>query len=265
MADSDQEVRAGMNISLEQYEKLNPKCELEVEGKKLTFATPTTFTLWRVESLFTKEPWTIEWLNELTHQDVLLDVGANVGMYTIWAAAVRCCSVIAIEPESMNYSILNKNISVNNLDQLAQAYCLGLSDVNQFSRLNMRDMRAGGSNHSAGAALDFNLRPITAAFQQGCVICRLDDLVDRGSIPIPSRIKIDVDGFEHKVVSGAVRTLENPRVKSLLIETNTNLPEHIEMVRDLEQLGFGYSPEQVARAIRKSGTFEGVAEYVFRR
>jgi len=57
----------------------------------------------------------------------------------------------------------------------------------------------------------------------------------------------------------------NPSVKSLLIETNTNLPEHRKMVRDLEDLGFKFSAEQVSRSIRKSGTFEGVAEYVFRR
>ena len=60
-----------MSMSLEQYETLNPKCELEFEGTKLTFATPTVFTRWRVESIFTKEPWTIEWLNELTPQDLL--------------------------------------------------------------------------------------------------------------------------------------------------------------------------------------------------
>jgi len=82
---------------------------------------------------------------------------------------------------------------------------------------------------------------------------------------VPSIIKIDVDGFEHKVISGANRMLQNSNVKSLLIETNTKLDEHKKMVQDLEALGFKFSSEQVARAIRKSGTFEGVAEYVFRR
>jgi hypothetical protein len=90
-------------------------------------------------------------------------------------------------------------------------------------------------------------------------------LIEKRYIPVPSRIKIDVDGFEHKVISGANRTLQNPNVKSLLIETNTKLDEHKKMVQDLEGLGFKFSSEQVARAIRKSGTFEGVAEYVFRR
>jgi FkbM family methyltransferase len=254
-----------MSMSLEQYETLNPKCELEFEGTKLTFATPTVFTRWRVESIFTKEPWTIEWLNELTPQDLLLDIGANVGMYTVWAAATRGCHVIAIEPESSNYAILNKNILQNDLDKLVQAFSIGLSNVNEFCMLNMQDLRTGGSNHAAGEALNFNLKPMSTKFQQGCVVFKLDDLIEKNYIPVPSRIKIDVDGFEHKVISGANKTLQNSKVTSLLIETNTNLDEHKKMVQDLEILGFKFSSEQVARAIRKSGDFEGLAEYVFRR
>jgi len=254
-----------MSMSLEEYEKLNPKCEIEFEGTKLTFATPTTFTRWRVESIHTKEPWTIEWLNELTPQDLLLDIGANVGMYTIWAAAIRRCHVIAIEPESSNYSILNKNILQNNLDKLVKAYSIGLSNVNEFCMLNMQDLRAGGSNHAAGEALNFNLQPMATKFHQGCVVFKLDDLIEKKYIPVPTRIKIDVDGFEHKVISGANKTLQNPNVKSLLIETNTKLDEHKKMLHDLEGLGFKFSSEQVERAIRKSGIFEGLAEYVFRR
>jgi len=254
-----------MSMSLEQYETLNPKCELEFEGTKLTFATPTVFTRWRVESIFTKEPWTIEWLNELTPQDMLLDIGANVGMYTVWAAAIRRCHVIAIEPESSNYSILNKNILQNNLDKLVQAYSIGLSNLNEFCMLNMQDLRVGGSNHAAGEPLNFNLKPMSTKFQQGCVVFKLDDLIEKKYIPVPSRIKIDVDGFEHKVISGANKTLQNSKVKSLLIEINTNLDEHKKMVQVLESFGFKFSSEQVARAIRKSGNFEGLAEYVFRR
>jgi hypothetical protein len=131
--------------------------------------------------------------------------------------------------------------------------------------LNMQDLRTGGSNHAAGEALNFNLKPMSTKFQQGCVVFKLDDLIEKNYIPVPSRIKIDVDGFEHKVISGANKTLQNPNVKSLLIETNTKLDEHKKMVHDLDGLGFKFSSEQVERAIRKSGTFEGVAEYVFRR
>lgn len=49
------------------------------------------------------------------------------------------------------------------------------------------------------------------------------------------------------------------------IDTNQNLAEHMQVVTQLESLGFRYDPAQVAAAERKSGAFKGVAEYVFRR
>jgi hypothetical protein len=54
-------------------------------------------------------------------------------------------------------------------------------------------------------------------------------------------------------------------VRSLLIEVNQNLPDHMAMVKELAALGFSYDRAQVAAAERKSGAFEGCAEYVFRR
>jgi hypothetical protein len=78
-------------------------------------------------------------------------------------------------------------------------------------------------------------------------------------------MKIDVDGIEPKVIAGARNTLADPAVRSLLIETNQNLEDHRQMVAELNALGFRHDPVQVARAERKDGTFEGVAEYIFRR
>ena len=69
-----------------EYEKLNPRCQLVHEGMTMQYSTPTTFTKWRVESFFEKEPSTVEWLAGFAPGAVLVDVGANVGMYSIWAA-----------------------------------------------------------------------------------------------------------------------------------------------------------------------------------
>ena len=71
-------------LTLEEYEKLNPRCQLVHEGVTMRYCTPTTFTKWRVDSFFEKEPSTVEWLTSFTPGAVLVDVGANVGMYTIW-------------------------------------------------------------------------------------------------------------------------------------------------------------------------------------
>jgi len=252
-------------LTLEEYEKLNPRCEILHQGMKVFFVTPTVFTKWRVDSLFEKEPVTIQWIAKFAPDDVLVDVGANVGMYTIWAAKTRGVKVFAFEPEAQNYALLNRNIALNALGGLVKAYCLGLSDQAGYSELHLSNLQLGGSCHSLGERVDFAHRPMKPVFSQGCVAARLDDLVAGGVVLPPDHIKIDVDGFEPKVIAGARRVLEDGKVRSLLIETNQNLADHLQMVEDLKSLGFRYDPVQVAAAERKSGAFKGVAEYVFTR
>ncbi|MBS1217233.1 MAG: methyltransferase FkbM family [Proteobacteria bacterium] len=254
-----------MELTLEQYEQLNPRCEIEHDGVNMVFSTPGTLTRWRVESIHSKEPWTLEWIASFQPDEILLDCGANVGMYTVWAAATRRVRVYAFEPESQNYALLNRNIQNNRLQHRVKAYCMGLSDQSGLFDLHMADMRVGGSCHAVGEALDFEHKPLQAQFVQGCVAGTLDELVAGGAVPVPNHIKIDVDGFEPKVIAGARATLADPRVRSLLIETNPNLEDHRAMVRELNALGLLHDPAQVRRAERKDGTFKGVAEHVFRR
>lgn len=252
-------------LTLEEYEKLNPRCELQHGGVRVVYATPNTFTKWRVDSLFAKEPVTLQWIAEFGPGEVLVDVGANVGMYTIWAAKTRGARVFAFEPEAQNYALLNRNIALNELGERVKAYCLALSDQAGYFELHLSSLQAGGSCHSLGERVDFEHKPMTPVFSQGCIAARLDDLVGAGVLPAPHYIKIDVDGFEPKVISGAYRVLRGASVRSMLIEVNQNLPDHRQMVAELAALGFRYDPAQVAAAERKSGAFKGVAEYVFRR
>lgn len=254
---------AGMTI--QQYESLQPRAMVEHNGVRMTFSVPSQMALWRAQTIREKEPCTLEWIAEFQADDVLLDCGANVGMYTIWAAATRGVQVVAFEPEAQNYALLNRNIQLNDLAGRVHAYCLGLSDISGLTQLHMNDMRVGGSCHAVGEALDFRLQPLRTNFVQGCVVSRLDDLIAEGAMPVPTHIKIDVDGFEHKVIEGARRTLRNRAVKTLLIETNPALSEHRGMIEVLADLGFGFSEAQVAAAARKDGAFKGVAEHIFRR
>jgi FkbM family methyltransferase len=252
-------------LTLEDYEKLNPRCELTHNGQNVVYATPNMMTRWRVDSLFQKEPCTIDWIAGFASGDVLVDVGANVGMYTVWAAKTRRARVWAFEPESQNYALLNRNIALNGLSGLIKAYCLALSNDSGLSELHLSEQKVGGSCHSLGEQVDFRHQPMQPAFSQGCVAARLDDLVAAGVVPSPDYIKIDVDGFEPKVIAGAARVLREQKVRSLLIEVNQNLPDHMQMVAELTALGFAYDRAQVAAAERKSGAFKGCAEYVFRR
>lgn len=256
---------AAVQITLEQYEGINPCAAIDHEGVRMVFATPSVLTLQRVQTIREKEPWTLEWIAGFREGDVMVDVGANVGMYTIWAARTRGARVIAFEPEAQNYALLNRNIQLNGLAGRVTAYCMGLSDRPGYTALHMADLRAGASCHSVGEALDFRHEPMAVRFTQGCIAATLDELVASGVVPAPHHIKVDVDGFEPKVIAGARATLADPRLRSLLVETNRNLQDHRDMVAAIEAAGFRCDPAQVARAERKSGAFQGVAEHVFQR
>lgn len=238
---------------------------IKVDGRAMRFHTPNRMTQWRVESLFTKEPHTVAWLQEMQSGEVLVDIGANVGMYSIFAAVVRGVKVVAFEPESQNYALLNSNIALNQLSGTVTAYPLALSDRSGADALYLSEFSAGGSCHSFGEQVGFDLKPRGSAFSQGAFSVPLDQLVSTGAVPVPDHIKLDVDGFEHKVLAGAAQTLRDPKVKTVLVELNTHLVEHQGAIRLLEQLGFNYDPAQAKGALRSSGAFEGVGEFIFRR
>lgn len=232
------------------------------DGTRIQFITPNETTLWRAETLFTKEPITIQWIDTFQPGETFLDVGANVGGYTVWAAKRRNVKVVAIEPENGNFDLLAQNIALNNCD--AVAACMALTDVPMQGTLYLSSKELGGSCHTFGAPVDYMLRP-RQGISQECAGAPLDVLIEHHDFPIPNHIKIDVDGFEFKVIAGMQKTLANPQLKSMLIEVNTNLAEHQEMITHLESIGWKYDKAQVERALRKQGPFKGCGEYVFTR
>ena len=100
-------------MDIRQYEQLKPSVAVKIENQKLRYNTLNQNTVWRVQTLFSKEPATINWLNRMDERTILIDVGANVGMYSIYAAKLKNAHVYAFEPESQNYSTLIKNIISN--------------------------------------------------------------------------------------------------------------------------------------------------------
>ena len=252
-------------ISIEDYEGLNPHAVVSYQDHKLIYCTPNIATLWRVQTLTEKEPVTIEWIAGFDEGAVLVDVGANVGMYTMLAAVTRAAMVYAFEPESQNYALLNKNIVMNKVFDRVRAWPVALSDATSFGEIHLAEFKVGSSCHAYGEALNFKLEPQRFPYLQGAVSATLDQLVSDGVVPMPDHIKIDVDGFEHKVIAGAREVLGGSRLRSLLIEVNSALEPHQQLIAELVRFGFHFDPAQVARAERKDGPFKGVAEYLFRR
>jgi FkbM family methyltransferase len=228
------------------------------DGTDAVFYTPNDTTKWRANTLFTKEPCTIAWIDSFKKGEVFYDIGANVGGYSIWAAKRRGVKVYAFEPEASNYAVLCKNMTLNDVD--GAAYCLALKEHRQdmFSTIYLSTQESGGSCNTFGEAVGPDLKA-RKGIPQGAFGITLDTVA--ANLPQPDHIKIDVDGLEHRVISGGPRTIAN--AKSLLVEVNTNLPEHLEMVEKITDMGFTYDQLQVDAATRKDGAFKGCAEYVF--
>jgi FkbM family methyltransferase len=229
--------------AIAEYERLSPVYRVDHAGRRILFSTPTGPTRWRAERLFVNEPATLDWIAGLASGEVLLDVGANVGMYAIWAAATRGVRVFALEPESQHYATLNRNIQLNGLSELVTAYCLAASNVRKRSLLHVKSFAAGQALHAFDEPYSTEdstikiLAPFDPAHRQGCLSATIDDLVADG-MPAPDHVKIDVDGFENLVVAGAQRTIASRTVRSLLIETNLNLAGHRAFVDWLAAVGY---------------------------
>jgi len=254
-----------MRTLVERYQNLDPIRDVKLGNKIIKYCTPNLMTLGRVWNLFDAEPVTIEWILNFNENEILFDIGANVGTYGIFASVMKNAIVYAFEPESQNFSLLTKNIIYNDLSERMTAWPVAISDEQKFSLLNLWGFRAGNSHHFFDESKNFKLEEENFPFVQGAVSTTIDTLVDAEIIPIPDHIKIDVDGIEDKVVQGAWNTLSNPAVQSVLIELNTNLEQHRLIPPKLEELGFAYDLEQVRESMRTDPRHAGISEHVFRR
>lgn len=244
-------------MTLDEYERIVPNAQ--VDG--LTFLTPNQHCAWRVQTLYTKEPDTIDWIRKMPAGSLLYDVGANMGQYSL-VAAQRGIRVHAFEPESQNFALMIRNIILNNYSDLITGWPLALSDTFSLDVLHLSSLVAGGSCHAFGDAVDFKGRPHAFAHKQGSVATTMDDFA--GKYDYPDYIKIDVDGFEHLVVAGGLQSFEH--AKSVLIEINTNYPQHVEYILPkMADLGFNYDEEQALSSRRKEGPFTGVGNIIWYR
>ncbi len=183
---------------------------------------------WRAQTFHTEEPDTVAWLDTLGPADVLWDVGANVGLYAIYAAKFRRCQVVAVEPESQNYAVLVQNIVLNGVGDRCCPTNVALAHASGLGRLRVPYLTQGGAYNtfvglgradrplpeSVEAVRDPHHTPI----EQLVAGFALDDLVEWYGLPAPTHLKIDVDGLEPDIVEGAARTLAS--VRGVLIEIN---------------------------------------------
>ena len=239
-----------------------PSVMIKTKHGDLLLNVDSPVMLMRAKTFFDKEPETLEWIDSMSGDDVLYDVGSNVGIYSLYAA-IKGLNVYAFEPESLNYAELNKHIYNNNLSEKIKAYNIGLADKTVFDQLNLSTFKKGWSMHTATTARDFEHKEFTPSFEQGLFVVSLDDLVNQFGFPVPTYLKIDVDGLESEIINGGLNVIKDPNLKSILIELNESCPKDIKMIELIQTLGFSRSEKRQSPLI--SPEHSAVFNYIFRR
>lgn len=146
-------------------------------------------------------------IHVLRNEDLFIDIGANVGSYTILASGVTNAKSISFEPVPTTFNRLKANCSINNLDGLVTCFNIGLSNKAEtisFSKSldATNHVLADSEQHTDAIQVEVNT---------------LDFILKNKS---PNVLKIDVEGFETRVLEGALETLQKESLHSVIMELN---------------------------------------------
>jgi len=215
-------------------EEIPPTVEVKTKFGILRFFCPNCETLC-ASSYLGGEKDTIEWIEGFEANSVFWDVGANIGIFSLYAAHAGKSKVVAFEPSASNYYVLAKNIEANGAADSVAAYCVALSDSNSLDYFYLTSMSAGSACHVFGKENN----PSSGALKQAAIGYTMDDFIERYDPPFPNYLKVDVDGHERKVLAGAKKTLSDQRLKSIRIEIfSGDTKNYLEVKSLLENSGF---------------------------
>lgn len=187
-------------------------------GVELVFAVPNGVSWARADSFSVKEPETLGWLDNMEPGSVVWDIGANVGLYSCYAAKRHGCKVYAFEPSVFNLELLARNVFLNELTEQVVIVPLPLSDHLTISTLNMSMTDWGGALSTFGESYTHDGKPLNKVFEFSTIGLSMDDAVSRLDITQPDYIKMDVDGIEHLILQGGISALA--KVRGVLVEIN---------------------------------------------
>lgn len=188
----------------------------------------------RARKFYSHEPDTVNWISKFPRNSRFLDIGANIGVYSLYAAH-KNCKCISLEPQSLNFALLNLNIFDNKFQNLISAYPICANDKSGPSYLyHSKELKFGGAHTTFDRNINDEGRSFDIKFKSGSYAVILDDFLKKIKFK-PNFIKIDVDGNELNVLKGLKKTIKSKVLKSILIEINPNFKEHKKCVEILSK------------------------------
>ena len=219
---------------------LTRRKKVNVDGVKFTLPCHDWITHFRWYLIRKKEPEVRYFIDSYVENgDVFFDVGANIGVFTLYAGKrYKDLQIYCFEPEYSSLSILKENVIKNQLSQNVKIYSVGISDFVGISQLHLQDLTGGAAAHTESREqIEKTDEGFNVLWSEGIATVTIDYICEQIGV-FPNNIKIDTDGNEVKILNGAKKTLQHPSLKSLIIEIPHQV-EKREVCRNLlKEFGF---------------------------
>lgn len=212
----------------------NAKRTVQLDNLNVTFWTPT-FKIHEDLELLAEKELLRSFLGAIRPRDIVWDVGANIGLYSLFAARITDSTgrVIAFEPEPKTRKLLDRNIALNGIKGITVLpYAL---DKETGTKTLFPSATPNPGSHSFVQRTDYKVK------QSGIQVNTFtgESLIREGLVPAPQILKIDVEGAEMNVLRGMDSVLKESPPRMLLVEVHPNvLPL------------FGGHPDQVENLLR---------------
>ena len=177
---------------------------------------------------FSKEPETLEWIDNFSEKNsnlILIDIGANIGTYSLYNSIKFKNKSILFEPPPLNIKQIFKNININKISKLCHVSTISLSNENSSNFFNLSNFDEGGALSSFGVDYGFDGNFFKSKASINIAGMNLDSYLELFyQIEEHEKfiVKLDVDGIEHLILRGASKTLKSKNCLSVLVEVNTD-------------------------------------------
>lgn len=170
-------------------------------------------------------------VNLLRPDDLFIDIGANIGSYSLLASGHAGASSVSVEPLPTTFAHLRENVRYNNLDDLIALHNVGIGD----SETTLRFTATLDTVNHVAAESDSESETVEVP------VVRMESLLQGLS---PLCIKIDVEGFEKKVIDGGASVLRSDLLRAVLMELNGSGDRYGFSDDEIHQkmLSFGFLP-----------------------
>ena len=202
---------------------------INIYNEKIKFFIPNKAVNLRVKRFYTKEPGTLEWIDnfDINSEIIFWDIGSNIGLFSIYSSIKhKKIKVYSFEPSTSNLRVLSRNISINNLQEkiIINQFPLTFKS-NTYQILKETRFQEGCASNSFGEDYGFDGNKIYEKNSYKVFGNNINNLIENKILEIPDYIKIDVDGIEHLILEGADKYLKSDKIKSISVELNEDFSD----------------------------------------